>query len=227
MTELRWILLAVGVVILAAVYFFWNRKLSIKKPDFLKGRDDASGRTEPSMGGSDDFVDYLEGNEPKITATETEVETEQHTASVGDQKTRIISMHVAASGAARFPGSQVIQALHDNGLMHGKFGIFHQNVEGRSDQVMYSVANMLEPGTFDLGNIDNLSTPGVTFFMVLPAPIDGVKVFTQMLETARNIATTLGGDVLDHQGSSMSNQAAGHVREEIIAFQLEQKKQRA
>ena len=228
MTELRWILLAAGVVILAAVYFFWNRKLSIKKPDFLNGEDESTGRTEPSLGeGSEEFVDYLEGNEPKISAAEPEPAIAQEPSPVGDENTRIISMHVAASGAARFPGSQVVQALHDNGLMHGKFGIFHQNVEGRTDQVMFSVANMLEPGTFDLGNIDNLSTPGLTFFMVLPAPIDGVKVFAQMLDTARNIATTLGGDVLDHQGSSMSNQAAGHVREEIIAFQLEQKKQRA
>ncbi|MEM7282342.1 MAG: cell division protein ZipA [Pseudomonadota bacterium] len=230
MTELRWILLAVGVVLLAGIYFFWNRKLSVKKPDFLKKSDQSSNRTEPSLGGEADFVDYLEGSEPKLQATQSQEETPAQAetpAKPQDDNTRIVSLHVAAGGAARFPGSQVVQVLHDNGLMHGKFGIFHRNVEGRSDQVAFSVANMLEPGTFDLGNIDNLSTPGVTFFMVLPSPVDGVRVFTDMLEVARSIALELGGDVLDQQGSSMSNQAAGHIREEIIAFQLEQKKQRA
>ena len=40
-----------------------------------------------------------------------------------------------------------------------------------------------------------------------------------MIESARRIARTLGGDVLDETGSTLTNQGATHLREQVIEFQ--------
>ena len=217
MTELRWLLLAIGIIILGGVYFFWGR--SLKLPKLGKTKGDAI-RAEPSM--DSEFVDYLDGrDEPALSNSESPALQEPSQESSQSGK-KIISLHVAASGANRFPGNALLQTLTQGGFTHGKFDIFHRYQDGREDQVLYSVANMLEPGSFDPATMDTLLTPGVTMFLVLPGPIDGVQVFSDMLESAKQIAAALGGEVLDQQGSTMSNQAASHLREEIIAFQLQQ-----
>lgn len=221
MTELRWLLLGIGVVILVCIYFLWGRNFSRK----TSPSKDTPRRTEPSLDGAEEFADYLEGDSSSVPATDSPMVSDTQTGETSDDDKKIISIHVAAAGASRFAGSQVEQAFKAQGLRYGKYNIYHCFHDDHSDQVLFSVANMLEPGTFEPERMVDMMTPGLTFFMVLPGPMDGVKLFALMLEKAKTVARLLGGEVLDSQGSTMSNQAAGHVREEIIAYELRQKHQ--
>ena len=104
-------------------------------------------------------------------------------------------------------------------MRHGKFGIFHR-VEGTDDDnIVFSVASLIEPGTFDLTNIRQQELPGVTMFMILLGPKDGTEAFDEMVETARTLAETLDGELLDEAGSSLSIQRERFLREEIIQYQ--------
>ena len=80
---------------------------------------------------------------------------------------------------------------------------------------MFSVANMMQPGVFDIDNMAAFSTPGLTFFLALPGPPDMMKAFDLMLETAQYVASHLGGDLLDDTRSATTKQTLDHIRQRI------------
>jgi cell division protein ZipA len=120
---------------------------------------------------------------------------------------------------AYFPAEELILALRAVGLQHGQFGIFHSMAEGDEERIRYSVASLVEPGSFDLSNLKDSRYQGISIFMVLPAPEDGVELFDEMLGTARDLTKRIEGNLVDEQGSAMSMQRERYMREEVIEFQ--------
>ena len=105
------------------------------------------------------------------------------------------------------------------GLRHGKFGIFHRYDGSDEERTIFSVASLVEPGSFDLQNINGQEIPGISLFLVLPGPIESVEAFDMMLSAARVVTQSLDGELLDESGSSLSIQRERYLREEIIQFQ--------
>ena len=112
----------------------------------------------------------------------------------------------------------IVKALMDSGLMHGSFQIFHRMAEN-TEVPVFSVASLLEPGTFELSKLEDMNTPGLTFFMVLPGAMDGIAVFDDMLTTARVIAEKMNCELLDEKGGALTAQGAGYIRDEIIRYE--------
>jgi len=54
---------------------------------------------------------------------------------------------------------------------------------------------------------------------VLPGPVDGVEAFDLMMAAARTLAQSLGAELLDESGSTLSIQRERYIREEIIQYQ--------
>jgi cell division protein ZipA len=74
---------------------------------------------------------------------------------------------------------------------------------------------MLKPGNFDLGRVDALRTPGLSFFMALPAPIPALDAWDAMLPTAQRLAELLDGQVLDEERNALGRQRIAHIRDEL------------
>lgn len=154
-------------------------------------------------------------DEPKYAAGR-ELEADPAWQDAGE---KLVVLHVTAGDGYVFTGPPLVDALERVGLQHGMHDIFHDIVDAHSGATpLYSVANMLEPGTFDLQTVDRLETPGVVFFLQLPGPFDGLTAFEKMLETARRLADLLGGQVLDQQRCDLTNQAVEHLREELREY---------
>ena len=62
--------------------------------------------------------------------------------------------------------------------------------------------------------------------MGLPGPDEPVKAFTQMVETAKQLALDLGGELKDEQFSVMTQQTIEHSRQRIIDYERKQLAQR-
>jgi cell division protein ZipA len=137
----------------------------------------------------------------------------------------IIVVHVFARGAARFQGAELMNALLRNSLKFGDMNIFHR-VDPISKQPRFSVASAVEPGTFDLAAMDTFSTAGVSFFLRLPGPPDPLATFEDMLGVARDIATSMGGDLKDDQRSVLTAQTIEHCRQRISEFSRKRMSQR-
>ncbi|MFO1376226.1 MAG: cell division protein ZipA C-terminal FtsZ-binding domain-containing protein [Steroidobacteraceae bacterium] len=128
---------------------------------------------------------------------------------------RIVALRVM-SGEQRWSGADLISALQIEGLVFGKYSIFHrQREDGRS---IYCLASMVEPGSFDLETIESQTFPGISLFAVLPGPLDAPTTFDQMLATARRLGERLGGNLQDEHDSSLTAQRILNLREELVHF---------
>ena len=116
-----------------------------------------------------------------------------------------------------YQGNQLFNALRDKGMRYGDMNIFHKS-DPMSKVLEFSVANAVEPGSFDLADIDNFSSAGLTFFMQLPGPELPRKSFDDMLRIARELAAELGGDLKDDQMSIITMQTVEHYRQRIADF---------
>jgi len=124
-----------------------------------------------------------------------------------------------ARNAGGFPGEKLVLKMRELGLQHGEFGIFHRPADTDDLRNEFSVASLVEPGSFDLKQIRSNSYPGVSIFMMLPGARDGVEIFDDMMQTSRSLAKEMDGELLDEQGSSLSVQRERYLREEIIQFE--------
>lgn len=130
----------------------------------------------------------------------------------------VVAVRLMARDRQGFPGDQLILAMRGAGLRHGRFGIFHYHDTNDPDLKYFSVASLVEPGTFDLSSLTDTRLPGISLFQVLPGSVDAILAFEKMLETARVLANKLDGELLDEHGSSMSVQRERYIRDEIHQF---------
>lgn len=140
---------------------------------------------------------------------------------------KVVTVRIMPPQGVQFPAEELVLALRQVGLRHGQFDIFHRMSEGeggQEDRIRYSVASLVEPGSFDLSNLKDSSYRGISIFMLLPAPEDGVAMFDEMLETAREIARQVDGHLVDEQGGAMSIQRERYMREEVIEYLRQHRK---
>jgi cell division protein ZipA len=128
----------------------------------------------------------------------------------------VFLLHVIAKDPAGFRGDDILQILLACDLRFGDMDFFHRHEQaaGRG-AIQFSVANMMQPGVFDIDRMSELATPGLLFFVTLPGPEDMMKAFDYMLETAQAVARNLGGEVLDESRSALTRQSLEHSRQKI------------
>jgi cell division protein ZipA len=129
---------------------------------------------------------------------------------------RIVTLFVVARDGGSFNGADLVVAAEKAGLEFGDMGIYHRLVDGKRELgPLFSVANMLKPGNFDLSRLDALRTPGVSFFMTLPAPLPALDAWDAMLPTAQRLAELLDGHVLDEERNALGRQRIAHIRDQL------------
>jgi cell division protein ZipA len=129
---------------------------------------------------------------------------------------RIVSLFVVAREGGQFNGADLIVAAEKAGLEYGDMGIYHRLVDGKRELgPIFSVANMVKPGSFDLSRHDALRTPGLSFFMALPGPVTALDAWDTLLPAAQRMAELLDGYVLDEERNALGRQRIAHIRDEL------------
>lgn len=114
-------------------------------------------------------------------------------------------------------GADLIRAMQKFNMTHGDMNIFHRLTEG-SRQPLFSVANMVEPGTFDLDKLATMKTPGVTMFLRLPRTFDALHALDEMWAATRGLAAELNADILDRHHQPFSSQKQQRMRDEVLHY---------
>jgi len=128
-------------------------------------------------------------------------------------------LFVAARADETFNGASLVVAAEKAGLTFGDMGIFHRLLPGKPQAgPVFSMANMIKPGNFDMRHIDELRTPGVSFFMTLPGPVPALDAWDAMLPTAQRMAELLDASVLDEERNALGRQRVAHIRDELRAY---------
>ncbi|VXC61612.1 Cell division protein ZipA [Pseudomonas sp. 8Z] len=135
----------------------------------------------------------------------------------------VLVINVVARDDMGFKGPALLQNILESGLRFGEMDIFHRHESmAGNGEVLFSMANALKPGTFDLDDIEGFSTRAVSFFLSLPGPRHPKQAFDVMVAAARKLSHELGGELKDDQRSVMTAQTIEHYRQRIVEFERRQ-----
>ena len=180
---------------------------------------DADDRGEATF--NDDRDPFMSGSspvlsKPRVVPRKPPVDTSAEV----EQEVIVINVMSRAEG---FVGAELLEKVLTSGMRYGDMNIFHYYAPAPDDDsTLYSMANILKPGTFDLNSMQSFQTPGVSFFMALPLKtskdISAMDVFDKMYNTAKRISERLNGELKDENRSVMTGQTIEHCRQRISEF---------
>lgn len=133
----------------------------------------------------------------------------------------LITLTILAPNDRPFEGRQIVQTLARFDLILGELGIYHRQPVHMTSP-LFSLANLVSPGTLKPEQMAQLSTPGLAIFMPLPSAGNSLVVFDAMLEAAEGIAQHLNGRVCDKQRQVITASKLEQLRHRILTFNLTQ-----
>ena len=125
----------------------------------------------------------------------------------------VVVIWVVAKSGATMDGQTLLDAFAATGLEYDG-EVFHK-LDANTRSELFQVANGVEPGTFDLADVEALSTPRVAMLLRFSDRIDPSHAFEEMIQSAQDIADALDADMKDERMSDMSIQTIEHCRQRI------------
>ncbi len=243
MDSLRLTLVIIGLLIVGGIYLkfrssdddliFWLKKLfsplsnkipSSKHPvandddlipvltpiDDVPDSSDFEALSEV-ISGRDRFEEYTKQQEITFSAVEETHET--------GAANLLIVLNIMSPKGHVFTGEGIHAVMTSAGLIHGEHQIYHYMKDGLA---MFSIANVIEPGFFDLSNLENLSTPGLAVFMQLPGPAECRYALDSLLEISKRLSKALSGELCDENRSVLTQQTITHLKDKVENYRLKQ-----
>ncbi len=218
-TTVRLILIVLGAILILALYL-WERSRGSDEegPDDGDDEDDAHeaagpGGREPQGRCADDPDPEDEGDRPQAPGAARD----DAAADAGVPAPLLLQLSVAKR-YGEFPGLDLLEVAESCGLRPGDMDIFHCLDEfDDGTRVYFSMANMVKPGTFPFDDMEGFSTPGMMLFAQLDGRPEDLTILEEMIATARKLATTLGGDVLDETRRPLTVRKEEELRKSVLA----------
>lgn len=224
----RLVLLIIGVIVLAMLAIDAYRRVKRNAADrrareHVEAKESARNRNEGPLG--EDFFDECDGilSAPKVRVERVEEPVDEDEleslSAVPREPELVITLYLMAKSGS-FDGAKLLEALVSQGLRFGEMDIFHRHrqASGKGARI-FSVANAVTPGIFDLDNMESFSTPGIVFFMTLPGPKQPKAGFELMLTIANRLKDILDGRLLDAQRTRLTEQMLRHYHDQIVEFE--------
>ncbi|MBK5939689.1 cell division protein ZipA C-terminal FtsZ-binding domain-containing protein [Halochromatium roseum] len=118
-----------------------------------------------------------------------------------------------------FDGSAVQAAAERQHLTPGEMDIYHRrNLDRSSERTRFSMANLVNPGTFPFDAMARFSTPGVALFAELKGMPSDLMVYDELVQSARTMADELGGDLLLPNRRPFDEEAWEGYRIELLSL---------
>jgi len=189
--------------------------------------DEDLGRTRDSSPGFTSFAQKIESISERLTPKRRQRIAESEPANIEDGSqpdpelaNKIVTLHVVAPPNSLINGEQLLDVFDRRGYHFGEMNIFHSMHNG---DTVFSIAKMVEPGYFDIDDIETFVTPGITLILQLPGPVPADVSFEVLISEAFEMASELNATVLDGDRNTLSKQTLQHMREGIYEYMHRQK----
>lgn len=123
----------------------------------------------------------------------------------------IIMLQIKALANRPYVGYELLQALTSAGLTFGKMDIFHGN--------NFSVAAATKEGSFPVDSMGSFKCLGLMVFMKLDPKKKLMVTFDLMLDTARQLAEELGGEIYDNLNQPINAGIIKIIHEKIYVIE--------
>lgn len=237
-STLRWILVILGIAILAGLFLFGNpdkkrkprasRKrvhaARIRREPVLESDPDNENEAEHHDGRQTELaIDHSMGSavrlEPRFDSLDDAMlQVEEPKTPEVPPPDKIVTLLIQARDNHFITGVELLDVSLKSGLVFGPQGIFHRIHEEDVDPV-FSMANLTNPGTFDKTTWNTIEIKGVTMFMTLPGPKNALDAWDSMLATCRRVAELLHADLLDDQGNVFTRQRSLEIKDELREYE--------
>ena len=194
--------------------------------DDLDGTE-VMGRTRDSSPGFTSLAQKIESISERLTpkrrqriAESEPADIEELSPSDPEFANKIVTLHVVAAQNSLINGAQLLDVFDRRGYHYGDMNIFHSMHKG---DTVFSIAKMVEPGVFDIDDVDSFVTPGITLILQLPGPVPADVSFEVLISEAFEMANELNATVLDGDRNTLSKQTLQHMREGIYEYMHRQK----
>lgn len=163
--------------------------------------------------GSSSFTTSAKQNniklEPSVSIPMEEQEEEKEQYNESAVNNDFIMLYIVAPENRDFNGVELDKALDALGFIYGEGKIYHRHLDlNIATPVLFSVANIQQPGTFDLANLADFYTMGIVLFMPLPSQHGkDITNLRLMIRVAKNMAEDLGGVILTDTQEIFNEQA--------------------
>jgi len=133
----------------------------------------------------------------------------------------VIAVYVLASTEEpQMKGDKILSAGYALHLQHGEMNIFHRieevSINGAvKDEIQFSMANLQEPGWFDIEKMNQLETQGLSFFMQVNLVENPSAVLDEMLICAHKMSTMLGAKLCSAQRQLLDEAYTNHLRNKV------------
>ncbi|KAF7785276.1 cell division protein ZipA [Pseudoalteromonas rubra] len=209
-TELRWALIVISALIIGGllIHGLWSvRKKEnqdtdspapAKKPETAPQPQ----REEEPQLGEMSFSAVDEDKQPASAEADTDAteqaDTELQEAPQEMAPQDFIILHIDMPEGLTMAGSKLLPCVLSLGFKYSDEGFFNRHVESSGNgPVLFRLVNMYNPGTFDIDNMEQFSTGGVSLFMTLPCEGDSMAAFNMLHSAAKKLADEFGASVLD------------------------------
>ena len=224
MESLRLILLLVGVAFVLGLYGWIRFKQGARKvTSAQRTRPDVFEEVRSDDPGSDELDAELARMGRLVAEKEEPPESEVRPESASQPRTQtssaeisgeqLIVISIMAPADKPFSGASLIRTLRHNRLRYDGQKFYHRDIsQGDEPRPVFTVANAVNPGGLPGSAEQEFNSPGITLFLQLPGPMDGLKAFDDMLLAAERMAVELGGELQDQQHMQLTEQAVASLR---------------
>ena len=147
---------------------------------------------------------------------EPESAAEVETETAAEPSETVLVFNILARDGSTLSGKSINSVAHANDMAFGEMNIYHRMDE--DNKSVFSLVNMVKPGSFDPATIHELNTPGITLFMQLPGPSNAGDAFNDMLHTAQRMSEVLEARLCDSRRQPLTESAVEEYRKIAASF---------
>ncbi|MBH0058469.1 cell division protein ZipA [Pseudoalteromonas sp. SWXJZ94C] len=130
-----------------------------------------------------------------------------------------VIVHIQMPDGLSMQGSKLLPAVNTLGFKYSEEGFFNRHIDPAGQgPVLFRLVNMYNPGTFDIDNMEQFSTAGVSLFMTLPCEGDGLAAFNMLHSAAKKLSDEFGAQILDAERQEMTVDRIRLYVEQVRAF---------
>ncbi|MDP2635095.1 MULTISPECIES: cell division protein ZipA [unclassified Pseudoalteromonas] len=240
--QLRWVLIIISVIVIGGllIHGLWsvrkkeapttapNERVEPTEQPSVEQHSEPlqtaqTERDEPQFGdlsfSADDVNEVEQSGEADTqrsgeTVDEAQAEQEQETPPAD-----FIIVHIQMPEGMAMEGSKLLPAINTLGFKYSEEGFFNRHLDPAGlGPVLFRLVNMYNPGTFDIDNMEQFSTAGISLFMTLPCDGDGLAAFNMLHSAAKKLADEFGATILDSQREEMTVESVREYVEKVRSF---------
>jgi len=155
-------------------------------------------------------------DEPPIAEINNTVES----AIIENEWDMVIAFTIMARENEVFTGRSIKATLESLDLHFGDLQLYHRNVPGLRKQTLFSVANIVDPGTLNPSDFATMTTPGLLVFSRLPGPLNGLTLLDELLILAQKMTDKLDGVLSDESREPVNQSTLEAMRSRILHMNM-------